>query len=311
MPPKKITEKTTENTTARRLWPMRRKTLFLTAIATMLGALIVGCAKDNGNGNNGNEDTAPGVSIRATTRLTETNLDGATLTLTLANATYSNPIGEATQFTLITVPEIMGLSVMGVSRTDANNAVLTLAFDGTDFDANATLAVNVAASAHSGTTALTTSTTVAITAVAGAACNPTDFPNDDDCDGTLNATDVDDDNNGLIEIRFLEDLDFVRYNLAGTSYDDEAADGGANDGSTMGAPSEATANCETRTGGTEAEPTFLCGYELARSLNFSDTAATANTSYRDADTNRMGWTAGHRLASNRRQQTQIRHDIGI
>ena len=30
-----------------------------------------------------------------------------------------------------------------------------------------------------------------------------------------------DDNDGLIEINFLEDLDYVRYNLDGTSYDDE------------------------------------------------------------------------------------------
>ena len=66
MLPKKLTEKTTENTIARRLWPMRRKTLFFMAGIVLFG-LLAGCAKDN-NGDNGTEDTAPGVSISATTR---------------------------------------------------------------------------------------------------------------------------------------------------------------------------------------------------------------------------------------------------
>ena len=48
---------------------------------------------------------------------------------------------------------------------------------------------------------------------------------DADGDRVANDVDVDDDNDGLIEINFLEDLDYVRHDLAGTSYDDEADDG--------------------------------------------------------------------------------------
>ena len=43
---------------------------------------------------------------------------------------------------------------------------------------------------------------------------------DDDDDGELDTADVDDDNDGLIEIATSEELDDVRRNLRGTSYDD-------------------------------------------------------------------------------------------
>ena len=117
---------------------------------------------------------------------------------------------------------------------------------------------------------------------------------DCDNDGSKNNVDVDDDNDGLIEIRFLEDLDAIRNDLNG--------DGAESTGiGNMGAPDEATANCETRTGGTEAEPTFLCGYELARNLDFSvaDSYAapavdanwyTATLCDGATDTTNLGWT---------------------
>ena len=104
----------------------------------------------------------PGISISTNpSPLTEENINGATLTLTLTNATYSDPI-EASQFTLTTAPAITGLTISGVSRSDDANATVTLAYTG-DFDADATLSVTVAASAHTVAEDLTTAT-VPITA---------------------------------------------------------------------------------------------------------------------------------------------------
>ena len=78
-------------------------------------------------------------------------------------------------------------------------------------------------------------------------------------------TDIDDDDDGLIEIWSLEQLHNMRYNLAGTSYDDEEADTGtdADTGITTGAPTAATTDCTTATGGV-----YLCGYELMQDLDF-------------------------------------------
>ena len=90
---------------------------------------------------------------------------------------------------------------------------------------------------------------------------------DDDCDGdsVSKEIDVDDDDDGLIEIHYLEDLDYVRYNLAGTSYKTSATASG----NTSGLPA----------GG-------LNGYELARSLDFNEP-----TSYRSGVVN-TNWTTG-------------------
>ncbi len=87
---------------------------------------------------------------------------------------------------------------------------------------------------------------------------------DSDSDNVADIEDVDDDNDGLIEITSLAELDNVRHNLAGTSYDDEADDTGSGDtGNTAGAPTAATANCAAATGGV-----YLCGYELTTNLDF-------------------------------------------
>ncbi len=77
-------------------------------------------------------------------------------------------------------------------------------------------------------------------------------------------TDIDDDDDGLIEIWTLEQLHNVRHNLTGTTYDDEDEDTGTGDaGVTTGAPTAATADCTTPTNGV-----YLCGYELAQDLDF-------------------------------------------
>ena len=88
---------------------------------------------------------------------------------------------------------------------------------------------------------------------------------DGDGDNVPDTIDVDDDNDGLIEIRFLEDLDYVRHSLAGTSY----KPGASATAHTIGAPA----------GG-------LKGYELARSLDFDE-----DGSYRSGRVNTV-WTNG-------------------
>ena len=96
---------------------------------------------------------------------------------------------------------------------------------------------------------------------------------DTDEDGTIDDDDVDDDNDGLIEIHNLDMLHNIRWNLAGTTYDDEEDDGTGNGGDTTGAPDEATTECTTAT-----DSVFLCGYELARSLDFAEADDYANGS---------------------------------
>ena len=87
------------------------------------------------------------------------------------------------------------------------------------------------------------------------------FTNDIDGDSVLNVNDVDDDNDGLIEIHDLDMFDHIRHNPGGTSY----RSGSTATANTQGAPEEATDDCKTVTAGV-----YLCGYELARDLDFSD-----------------------------------------
>ncbi len=79
------------------------------------------------------------------------------------------------------------------------------------------------------------------------------------------ATDVDDDNDGLIEIATAQELHNMRHNFAGTSYDDEAADTDSGDtGDTTGGPTSPTEYCATQRGGV-----YLCGYELVADIDFA------------------------------------------
>ena len=76
---------------------------------------------------------------------------------------------------------------------------------------------------------------------------------------------IDEDNDGLVDINYLEDLDAIRYQLDGSGYraDDKSLK------VTSGCPSE---GCR--------------GYELLRDLDFNDSG-----SYRDADANMGRWTS--------------------
>ena len=59
--------------------------------------------------------------------------------------------------------------------------------------------------------------------------------------------DIDSDDDGLIDIRNLEMFSNIRFNLAGTTYDDEALDTGTGDpGITTGGPTVATTACTER-----------------------------------------------------------------
>ena len=76
---------------------------------------------------------------------------------------------------------------------------------------------------------------------------------DCDSDGVSNAEDVDDDNDGLIEILSLEMLNNIRYDLDGTHYDTDADDSAGKEGSNAGCLNN---TCQ--------------GYELVQDLNFDE-----------------------------------------
>ena len=97
-----------------------------------------------------------------------------------------------------------------------------------------------------------------------------DTPTDDtDSDTVCDGIDVDDDNDGLIEISSLEMLNNIRYDLDGTHYDDEADDTAGNEGSNLGCPDS---NCN--------------GYELIENLDFDE---NGNDTADDTYTMDAGW----------------------
>ena len=94
---------------------------------------------------------------------------------------------------------------------------------------------------------------------------------DDDNDLVLDGADMDDNNNSLIEIRTLDDLARLRVDLNGDGTADRTIAGITAVGNT-GCPA---AGCN--------------GYELTRSLNFSDPDSYANRSKMDVWTSGSGW----------------------
>ena len=93
--------------------------------------------------------------------------------------------------------------------------------------------------------------------------------NDKDGDGCRDMDeDVDDDNDGLIEIYDLNALHNINHNLAGTSYKTSA---GAT-GLTSGAPTSLTnTECSSLSNGVA-----LCGYELMNDLDFAEDESYAD-----------------------------------
>ena len=96
---------------------------------------------------------------------------------------------------------------------------------------------------------------------------------DTDSDCVPDATDVDDNNNGLIEIHDLDMFNHIQYSLAGTSYKTGADATDNRDG----APGESTADCKTATMD-GSKSFYLCGYELMGDLDFAQGASYANGS---------------------------------
>ena len=86
------------------------------------------------------------IASTAPAALTETNLDGATVTVELSGTTFGASMAT-TSFPLMTSPTIAGLKVASVSRTSDTEARLTLRFDDTDFTLRSTLSVQVLAAA--------------------------------------------------------------------------------------------------------------------------------------------------------------------
>ena len=87
---------------------------------------------------------------------------------------------------------------------------------------------------------------------------------DSDGDDVPDSIDIDDDNDGLIDIHTLDMLYNISYNLRGTTYVDED-DGEEHIGDTTGAPIAPTDDCAVATDGV-----YLCGYELTQDLDFAD-----------------------------------------
>ena len=90
-------------------------------------------------------------------------------------------------------------------------------------------------------------------------------PQDTDGDGIEDALDVDDDNDGLIELGTAIELNNIRFDLAGHSYDDEEDDAEGNEGLTTGAPTNPTEICNEET--SEDSGVYLCGYELTADID--------------------------------------------
>ena len=132
----------------------------VTATTTTGFSTTVTIHAHDGDGDETNSDRAeltftirvvnPTAAITSTTpaTLTEATLDGAELTVTLTDATFEST-ATASHFTLNT--DVDGLTVASLAPVSAGDtsATLTLAYDDTDFDTARTVAVTVAAAAHS------------------------------------------------------------------------------------------------------------------------------------------------------------------
>ena len=104
------------------------------------------------------EDNDVGAALAGT--LTANNLNGSTVTVTLANTEYVS--GDLTAAAFILMTDLSGLTVSDVTRDSVTRATLMLAYSGEDFTADATLSVTVPESAHIRPNSLTTNELVII-----------------------------------------------------------------------------------------------------------------------------------------------------
>ena len=114
----------------------------------------------------------PTATISATnpSSLSETNLDNATVTVTLTGTTF---VGGVTTASFMLATDVQGLSIGAVATVASGDtsATLTLDYDGTDFDTARTLAATVRAAAHALVGDLATSA-VAVTPGVGVRVSP-------------------------------------------------------------------------------------------------------------------------------------------
>ena len=195
---------------------------------------------------------AQSAAITATSpaTLNQGNLRQATVSVTLTGATY-DAAADASHFTLTTA--VPGLTVHSVSFNGGRTvATLRLHYDGSDFDAAATIAVTVAAAGTNHNAALTTSTvanrTVRVTVA------------DDERTGT----DYDADDDQLIEIDSLAKLNAVRWDLDGNG----AVAAGNATAYAAAFPSAATGMGCPDGGDANQTPDSCVGYELTANLDF-------------------------------------------
>ena len=90
---------------------------------------------------------------------------------------------------------------------------------------------------------------------------------DPDGDGCKNSEDIDDDNDGLIEIATATELNNMRHDLEGTPKlrrRSRRGSIGQYEGSTTGAPTSATTLCPNET--SAGSGIYLCGYELVADI---------------------------------------------
>ena len=101
------------------------------------------------------------LPLQAAGSLTEDNLDGAVVTLTLTGDEFAATVAASQ----VSVAGLSGVSVSSVTRDSGIQLSVTLAFDGTDFDVDGELAFTVAAAAITGSTTDLSTEGLAVTAV--------------------------------------------------------------------------------------------------------------------------------------------------
>ena len=164
------------------------------------------------------------ITSTSPSSLTETNLDTATVTVVLSGGTYdaSLVIGD---FSLNGAPA--GTTINSVVRDGDNQATLTLAFDATDFDTNASMSVTVQSTAMVAGGPATTAT-VTVTAVVESDTTPDTFDFNDQAGVAVN-TQTD---SNIVQVNGMDNGTAISID-GGGSYTYRVC----NDGTCSGAPS--------------------------------------------------------------------------
>ncbi len=104
------------------------------------------------------------AELSSDTALNENNLDGAVIHIALANTLeFTDSALESVNFRLVGAPT--GVNIDTVAYSDATHADVTLAFDGTDFDDNATLGITLNAAELNAYEGVASENTLEVTAV--------------------------------------------------------------------------------------------------------------------------------------------------